>query len=212
MFTGLILEIGKVINISEHTNSCVLEIDCQKVLESLEIGVSVAVNGLCLTVTNIFSNSFTADIMPVSIEKSALKNLKISSFVNLEPAMQMKSRFGGHFVSGHIDGVAEILDIYATGNSHVFQLQLSKESSKFLIPEGSISIDGISLTIAKLDGDICDLSIIPHTFQNTILKDRKIGDIVNIETDLIGKYIYNFMNKKKSENINMDFLSKNGFI
>ena len=213
MFTGLILEIGKVTSLKESGNMFILEIECDKMLEFTEIGDSIAVNGLCLTVTDLSENTFIADVMPVSNEKSALRHLKNGSKVNLEPAMQMKSRFGGHFVSGHIDGIAKILEIFPIENGYIFRLELSNDTAKYLIQEGSISIDGISLTIAKLDEKICELSIISHTFLNTTLQYKKSGDEMNIETDLLGKYIYNFMSRKeKTESISMNFLGNNGFL
>ncbi|MCD4817907.1 MAG: riboflavin synthase [Candidatus Cloacimonetes bacterium] len=213
MFTGLIAEIGKVHSLKESGNMFVIEIECSKILDFTEIGDSIAVNGLCLTVTNLSKTTFTADVMPISIEKSALRHLKTGSMVNLEPAMQMKSRFGGHFVSGHIDGIGSIIEIYRSKQDFIFRIKLSQDTSKFLIQEGSISIDGISLTIAKLAGNICELSIIPHTYQNTTLQFKKVGDEINIETDILGKYIFNFMNKKgKTKNISMDFLGQNGFL
>ncbi len=214
MFTGIIEEIGKIKEIQKTGKNNSLTISCTRILEDIKLGDSIAVNGICLTVSRFDNMSFTADVMPVTIQKSNLKNCRIGEFVNLERALQLKSRLGGHLVSGHIDGIGKIISITKYENASKFKIQINPEQRKYMIQEGSISIDGISLTIAELEQDNLTVSIIPKTMKNTILQYKKLGDIVNIESDMVGKYLYNFLqNKGKAKNnISMQFLAEHGFI
>lgn len=213
MFTGIIEEIGKIQKIEKTPNNFNITFTAKKVLLDLQIGDSIAVNGLCLTVIAFSQNTFLADVMPVTIAKTNLKYAKMGDFVNLERAMQMQSRFGGHFVSGHIDAIGKILTIKKDENAIFFEINFSENIRHLVIKEGSISIDGISLTIADLQANSFIVSIIPHTISQTILQHKKVGDLVNLETDLIGKYLFNFQQnaQKNRSKITSNFLAKNGF-
>ena len=212
MFTGIIEEIGKVKNVNKSGNSAVIEIKAKKVLKDTKLGQSIAVNGICLTVTNIKDNSFKVDVMPETINSSNLKKLKVNDYVNLERAMQVNDRFDGHIVSGHVDTVGKIMNISKNENAVIYEIKMDKSFSKYIIKKGSIAIDGISLTVVDIKNDIVKVSIIPTTQDETILKYKQIGSIVNIECDMIGKYIEKMLPSKKSEKIDKEFLSKNGFM
>ena len=206
MFTGIVEETGKVQAITDRK----VVIECKKVLEDSKIGDSIAVNGVCLTITSIGENSFSADISPETFRISC--KLKQGDIVNLERAMSANGRFGGHIVSGHVDGVATIVSNKNNGEFYDLQIKLSDEESKYVIKKGSITINGISLTIAKIEGSLINLAIIPHTYENTSLKCLKIGDLVNIEVDIIAKYIEKFLSTSDNRSrIDIDFLQRNGF-
>ena len=208
MFTGIIEECGKISNIS----SSEITIYCKTVLEQTQIGDSIAVNGVCLTVTSLNSSSFTADISNETFKITTLKNAKINDFVNLERAMSANGRFGGHMVSGHIDGIAKIVEISKKNDFYDFQFELGKELSKYVIKKGSISINGISLTIAEVNDNIIKAAVIPHTYENTNLKFLKTNDFVNIEVDLVAKYIEIFLlSSNNKSRISLEFLQEHGF-
>lgn len=213
MFTGIIEAVGTVHAITKGKESMVLEIAAPKILEDVALGDSIAVNGVCLTVTTFTSTNFTVDVMPETVDATSIHSLKIGDKVNLERAMSANGRFGGHFVAGHVDGVGKILRKSPRANAIVIDIAISPELAKLSIPRGSITIDGISLTIFKLLPNQVTISVIPHTYQETILHTKKIGDSVNIETDLLGKYIINHLqaNASTPSNITKDFLMKNGF-
>ncbi|MCL2791972.1 MAG: riboflavin synthase [Spirochaetaceae bacterium] len=213
MFTGIVEEKGTIKSIQPGVKSIRLAIEAEIVLGGLKIGDSVAVSGVCLTVTDISSNSFAADVMPETLRKSAFSNLKPGDVVNLERAMAANGRFGGHMVSGHIDGTGTIADIKREDNAVWVKIKASPDILKYVIDKGSIAIDGISLTIAKIEKDYFSVSLIPHTIKETTLLKKNIGDTVNLESDLVGKYIYKFLNFGKEENktIDMEFLQKHGF-
>ena len=214
MFTGIIEEIGKINEIKKTGNNNSLTISCNTVLGDMKLGDSIAVNGICLTVSRFDNKNFTADVMPVTFQKSNLKNCRIGEFINLEKALQLKSRLGGHLVSGHIDGTGIIKLVTKYENATKIQIQIDPEQRKYMIPEGSVCIEGISLTIAELEKDHLTVSIIPATMSNTILQYKKTGDTVNIESDMLGKYLYNFLQNegKEKSNISMQFLAEHGFI
>ena len=193
MFTGIIEEIGKVTQIQKGTHSAILQIQAKIVLEQLKIGDSVAVNGVCLTVTSISSHSFTADVMHETMNRSALSALTCGSSVNLERAMPANGRFDGHIVAGHVDGVGKIMQIRRDDNAVWFTIQANSSIMHYIVEKGSIAIDGISLTVASLSADSFCVSIIPHTAKVTTLGMRKIGDTVNLENDIIGKYVEKFL-------------------
>lgn len=215
MFTGIVEEIGKIQNVKKHVKSSVFTIEGNKIFEDINIGDSISVNGVCLTVTTFSNNTFTADVMNETISRSSLGQLKNGSSVNLERAMSASGRFGGHIVSGHIDGIGKIIKIEKDDNAIWYTIAVKDNLMKYIVEKGSISIDGISLTIAKVAVNDFSISIIPHTVQETILSHRSVGDIVNIENDVIGKYVEKLItcekNKKVESNITMDFLIKNGF-
>ncbi|MGM0379040.1 MAG: riboflavin synthase [Bacillota bacterium] len=212
MFTGIIEEIGKVKELNRSRNSAVIEINAKKVLKGTKLGQSIAVNGICLTVTNITESSFKVDVMPETMKSSNLKDLKINEHVNLERAMQVNDRFDGHIVSGHVDGVGKIMNITKNENAFIYKMKIDNSLNKYIIKKGSITIDGISLTVVDIKNDEVKVSIIPTTQDETILKYKQVGSIVNIECDMIGKYIEKMLPNKESKKIDKNFLSKNGFM
>ncbi|MEG0181290.1 MAG: riboflavin synthase [Peptostreptococcaceae bacterium] len=215
MFTGIVEEIGKIQSIKKGDKSSVITVQGDKIFGDMHIGDSIAVNGVCLTVATFSNNNFIADIMNETLSKSTLGSLKNGSDVNLERAMSANRRFGGHIVSGHIDGVGEITKIQKDDNAIWYTVKVEDNLMKYIVEKGSIAIDGISLTVARVDNIQFSVSIIPHTAQETILSHRQIGDNVNLENDIIGKYVeklITFENKKKDyNNITREFLMMNGY-
>ena len=208
MFTGIIEEVGKVSTITDEK----IIISAQTVLNGTKIGDSIAVNGVCLTVTKINTNSFEADISPETMKVTSLGNVKTGSAVNLERAMRADGRFGGHIVSGHIDGLGKGKSILKEKDFYKISIELPIELTKYSVKKGSISIDGISLTIADIKDNIITVAVIPHTFRNTNLQNLRIGDFVNIETDILGKYVEKFLSTSDNRTgISMEFLMENGF-
>lgn len=215
MFTGIVEEIGKVQSIDGGNISSSLYIECSKVLEETKIGDSIAVNGVCLTVVKILENGFKADVMPETLKRSNLGNLSIDSEVNLERALTFNSRLGGHIVSGHIDGVGKIISFEREGNAVWISISADFNLLKYIIFKGSITVDGVSLTVAYIDNEIFKVSIIPHTEEETILLKKSIGFFVNLECDLIAKYVEKLLDiNKKTEikDIDKNFLLENGFL
>ena len=191
MFTGIIEELGKVQRITRGGRQQRITISCSKILEDIHMGDSIAVNGVCLTVVEHNANGFSADVMNETISRSSLGALTVGSSVDLERAMAANGRFGGHIVSGHIDGTGTIKSIRQDGNAVWFEIKTDLKIMNGIVEKGSITIDGISLTVAALDCDSFKVSIIPHTLKETVLSHKKIGDIVNLENDVVGKYIKN---------------------
>ena len=213
MFTGIIEEIGKVQAIQHGGNSSFIKIQAEKILEDIHEGDSIAVNGVCLTVIEFDKNNFRADVMNETLRRSSLGSLKNGSPVNLERAMPANGRFGGHIVSGHIDGTGTILSVKNDGIAVWYTISTTPEIMRYIIEKGSIAIDGISLTVAEVGDSIFSVSIIPHTSEKTILSYKKTGDIVNLENDIIGKYVGKFINSdSRKSNISIDFLAENGFV
>lgn len=211
MFTGIVEEVGTISKIK----SASLVIKADKVLEGTRLGDSIAVNGVCLTVVNIGNNEFEADVMPETKRCSNLSDVKPGDKVNLERAMAANGRFGGHIVSGHIDGEGSILEIKEEGNAFWYAVSAKEEILKYVVRKGSVTIDGISLTVAKVEDDGFYVSIIPHTRKETSLSCKKIGDRVNIECDMVGKYIEHFISfrdRKKESSLNEEFLRKFGYV
>ena len=212
MFTGIVEEIGIIKNIRRSTKSSVLTIEGEVIFDDLKLGDSVAVNGVCLTVTTINKNTITADVMFETLNRSSLGTLNIGSKVNLERAMSANGRFGGHIVSGHIDGTGKIINKKKVDNAILYYVSADKKILNLIIEKGSIAIDGISLTIVEITNSYFSVSIIPHTLSNTILTQKNIGDIVNLENDCIGKYVKKLLStEEKSSNITEELLIKNGF-
>lgn len=217
MFTGIIEEIGTIKSINSNGISSQLCINANKILEDTKIGDSIAVNGVCLTVTSIKSNLFTADVMAETLRRSNLGSLIPQSKVNLERAMPANGRFGGHIVSGHIDGTGTIAETKPEGNAVWIKINCSSNLLKYIIHKGSITIDGISLTVAKVTDSDFSVSIIPHTAANTTLLQKKSGDVVNLENDVVGKYIEKLLSfqkideQKPQSKITEEFLRQNGF-
>ena len=217
MFTGIIEETGVVLKTRFSGEWGELEIRASTVLNGTVKGDSIAVNGVCLTVTGLKKDSFTADVMAETFRKSNLGSLKSGDRVNLERAVAAGGRFGGHIVSGHIDGVGKTGGMVREGNAMWVTIESSPQILRGIVTKGSICIDGISLTVAAVDRDSFKVSIIPHTGRETTLLDRQVGETVNLETDIVGKYIQKFMtepeNNPESGNntLTMEFLEEYGF-
>ena len=214
MFTGIIEETGTVLEIERGSQSAQLRIECQKVLEDTRVGDSIAVNGVCLTVTTIHAGGYTADVMAETLNRSTLASLKRGSRVNLERAMAADGRFGGHIVAGHVDGVGEITKIECDETAIWYRIAAAPEVMRYIVEKGSITVDGISLTVARVNETDFTVSVIPHTQANTTLREKQAGDFVNLETDVIGKYVekllYPQTEKKKESKLTMEFLRENG--
>ena len=215
MFTGIVEEVGTVREIRKGQTSSFIEIQAKTVLSDVHIGDSIAVNGVCLTVTEFSTDSFRADVMNETLNRSSLGSLRSGSHVNLERAMSANGRFGGHIVSGHIDGAGVITDIRRDGISVWYTIGTTAAVMRYIVEKGSVAIDGISLTVAKVTDSSFSVSIIPHTAEQTVLSYKKTGDTVNLENDIIGKYVEKLMNPQNSpkepNGITMEFLAKNGF-
>lgn len=220
MFTGIIEEIGTIGSIQKGTQSAVLGIRCSRVLEGTKIGDSIAVNGVCLTVTGMSGNGYTADVMAETMARSSLGMLGKNSRVNLERAMAADGRFGGHIVAGHIDGTGKVADIKKDETAVWYRITAEENILRYVVEKGSIAIDGISLTVARVTDRDFSVSVIPHTQGQTNLADRQIGDVVNLECDVVGKYIEKLcrMDGGQQEghpvpsSLSEEFLMKNGFI
>ncbi len=213
MFTGIIEEIGKIRSFSTDSNGASIEVECQKVLQDTKLGDSIAINGCCQTVTKLSSTCFCARVSDETLAVTAFKSFKKDDTVNLERALTLSSRLGGHIVTGHIDCVGKFLSKVQLTDFYDLEFSVPKGQEKYIVKKGSITINGISLTVAETKGDTFRVAIIPHTFENTNLKDLKIGDCVNIETDILGKYVEKFLSAKdNSEGISMKFLQENGYV
>lgn len=216
MFTGLVEEIGKIESVIKSTKSARITIKAKKILEDVNLGDSICTNGVCLTVTSFDSGKFTVDVMAETMRRSNLKTLSLGAEVNLERALRVGDRLGGHIVSGHIDGVGQIKSYEQEDNAVWITIEAPSEILRYIVEKGSIAIDGVSLTVAYVDESIFKVSIIPHTKDMTTLLRKKIGDVVNLECDMVGKYIEKFLNVKEEippkKGIDLDFLKGNGFI
>lgn len=197
MFTGIVEEIGKI----KSFNGEKLVVECKKVLENTQLGDSIAIDGCCQTVVNLTSNTFSTDVSTETLK--IIKGFKAGELVNLERALTPQSRMGGHIVQGHIDGVAKYLG--------KMRFEVPKELDKYIVYKGSITINGVSLTVAQNERNTFAVAIIPHTLENTNLKTLKTGDFVNIETDIVGRYVEKFLSTKDN-NLTEDFLKENGFM
>ena len=199
MFTGIIEEKGTISKIMKNASQAVLTIKAQKIMEDIHKGDSIAVNGICLTVTAFSKNEFQADVMHETLNRTALKMLKPGSSVNLERAMAAGGRFGGHMVSGHIDGTGKIAEIKEDSLAIWYTIEAPPQILRYIVEKGSIAIDGISLTVAKVTQTTFSVSTIPHTRSATTLGERRPGDLVNLETDIIGKYVERLMRPEEPE-------------
>ena len=215
MFTGIIEEIGTIQGLNQKGASARISIQASTVLEGTKLGDSIAVNGVCLTVTDLKKDGFCADVMAETLRRSNLGALKKGAKVNLERAMAADGRFGGHIVSGHIDGIGVIAKISPEGNAVWYTVEASENLLMGIVEKGSITIDGISLTVAMVTEQDFSVSIIPHTGANTILSLKSVGDIVNLENDIVGKYVQKFLQKseeKPKSRIDEEFLGRYGFL
>lgn len=215
MFTGIIEETGELCEIKKGTLSARIKIRCRKVLERTKVGDSIAVNGICLTVTSLAEDGFTADVMAETMRRSSLSELKVPGKVNLERAMAADGRFGGHIVAGHIDGTGTVTEIRQEENAVWYTIASEPELLRYIVEKGSVALDGISLTVARVtDGDF-QVSVIPHTRKETALTEKKAGSMINIECDVIGKYVEKLLSApketKKESRITENFLMEHGF-
>ncbi|MCR1836160.1 riboflavin synthase [Oceanobacillus caeni] len=217
MFTGIIEEIGTVKKIQKVSDQAVtMTISSSKILEDVGLGDSISVNGICLTVTHFTSDYFEVDAMPETIKATSLNSLKKGSSVNLERAMAANGRFGGHFVSGHIDATGKIVKKKKEQNAIYYDIKIPNDLTKYILHKGSITVDGTSLTIFGIQKNIFTISLIPHTAKETILGEKEEGDIVNIECDMLAKYVQKMLHnddrEQKVNRISKDFLQQNGFM
>lgn len=216
MFTGIIEEVGTIRHVLSGQASGEIAIRASQVLEGTKIGDSIAVNGVCLTVTSLLADGFAADVMPETLRRSNLGQLRGGDGVNLERAMAADGRFGGHIVSGHIDGVGQIVERRQEGNAVWVRIQAPSEILRLVVEKGSIAIDGISLTVAAVRDTDFQVSVIPHTGSETTLLTKHPGDKVNLENDVIGKYVAQLLRPKQTtqpqeSGITLEFLTENGF-
>lgn len=212
MFTGLIEEVGTVRRLERGARGARLTIAAQTVLEQTAIGDSIAVNGVCLTVVTRTEDSFCADVMAETLRRSSLGSLQSGSEVNLERAMAANGRFGGHIVSGHIDGTGTVSSLRREDNAVWVTVETPSALMRYIVEKGSIAIDGVSLTVAKVSAGSFSVSVIPHTGAQTILLSKRAGDTVNLECDIIGKYVEKMLGTQRAPSgITMDFLTRNGF-
>lgn len=217
MFTGLVEELGKLRSIKKGADSAVLTIAANTVLQGTKIGDSIAVNGVCLTVTSLNEGIFSADVMAETLSKTSLGDCKPGDYLNLERALQLGDRLGGHLVSGHIDGVGFIRASRKVDIAIITEISAPPELIPFILPKGSIAIDGISLTVVESGNDYFSVSLIPLTAKDTTLGYKNVGAKVNLETDMLGKYVHRFMqlsnnNQNKNKTLTVDFLAEHGFV
>ena len=215
MFTGIVEELGKIKSFERFSNGAELTVECKDILSDIKIGDSICVNGVCQTVTEFNSTSFSVMLSDETLNVTNFYNAKQGDYVNLERALALNARLGGHIVSGHIDCTGRLISLKKLSNFYNLEFEMLQENSKYVVYKGSITINGISLTIAEVNGNRFTVAIIPHTYENTVLKYLKSGDSVNIETDIIAKYVeklLGFKDNKTKETINMEFLKENGFV
>lgn len=211
IFTGIIEEIGRLADIKKEKDLYTLKISCKKVLEGTKKGDSIATNGVCLTVTELGDEYYKAEVMVETINSTNFKTLSLGEPLNLERALSPAKGLDGHIVQGHVDGVGEIVNILKRGHEIVYRIKFESDNFKYIAEKGSIALDGISLTVSKVGENYFEVSIIPTTIADTNLESKKVGEKINIETDIIGRYVYNFVNTKEASKITKNFLLENGF-
>ncbi|NLW65180.1 MAG: riboflavin synthase [Clostridiales bacterium] len=211
MFTGIVEETGVVRAVRRGAKSAALTIAAKEILGDIHVGDSIAVSGVCLTVTSFSSGEFTADVMHETLNRSSLGGLRPESAVNLERAVAANGRFGGHIVSGHINGTGKITSIQKDDNAVWYEIKAEPRILRYIIEKGSVAVDGISLTVAGLEKGSFRVSVIPHTAKNTTLSQKRVGDTVNIENDCIGKYVERLLGASAASNITTEFLRKFGY-
>jgi len=214
MFTGIIEEIGKISSINPIAGGIRIKISSSKILDDISVDDSICVSGVCLTAIKVEDDGFWVDAVGATLEKTTFSKMQLSTSVNLERSLKLNGRLGGHFVQGHTNGIGTILEINKLGENYFLKINVDESLEKYLIEEGSITIDGVSLTIAKLDGCKVGFSLIPHTWQNTSIQFKKIGDKVNVEIDVLAKYIEKIINKNGTDdniNITENWLKELGY-
>lgn len=216
IFTGLIEEMGEVMSVANGNKSLKLKVKCKKVLENAKIGDSIATNGTCLTATELGNDYFIADCMHETVNRTNLKRLKKGDRVNLEKSITLSTPLGGHLVTGDVDCEGKLISITQDGIAKIYEIEIEHRYMKYIVEKGRVTLDGASLTVMKLTENSFGVSLIPHTQEMITLGKKKVGDYINVETDLVGKYIERLMNfkeepQKKSEGMTMEFLLKNGF-
>lgn len=220
MFTGLIEQIGQVKSIDKGHNQLKLSIYADSILSDVALGDSIAVNGICLTVTHFSSSYFTVDVMPQTVQASNIKTLKIGDKVNLERALRADSRLGGHFVTGHVDAIGKIDEMSHNANAITIVISFSSSYAKYIVEKGSITVDGISLTVFAVSPNSLTLSLIPHSASMTTLASKKIGDGVNLEFDILAKYTEKLLSSRlgsmphtdtATKGVTLDMLKQYGF-
>jgi riboflavin synthase len=219
MFTGIIEAVGSVTTIKHHAKDMTITIDSGTLdLSDVKLGDSISHSGVCLTVTRLEGNGYDVDISNETIQRSGFANIKNGFPVNLEKAMQVTSRFGGHIVSGHVDGVGEVISITQLGNAIEYWIKAPDDLAKYIAEKGSITIDGISLTTNAIDGAAFKLTIIPHTISQTTMENYQVGTLVNLEVDVIARYLERLLLGNKAatshpkKESTMDLLARSGFI
>ncbi len=211
VFTGIVEEKGVVAELTQHQESMKMKINAKIILEDINLGDSISINGVCLTVTSYTNHHFTVDIMPETFRTTSLRLLKVGSNLNLERSMAANGRFGGHFVSGHVDGIGEIQSKKGIDNAIYYDITFPTKLHRYIVNKGSIAVDGISLTIFDISENRFTISLIPHTVHKTILGEKNVGDIVNIECDMLGKYVEQFIRQREGHSITEKFLNDHGF-
>ncbi len=216
IFTGIVEEIGRVKQTNRGKQSFQISVQAAKVLDDVKIGDSIAVNGVCLTVTEHSDSQFTADVMPETYERTTLKTLSSGSPVNLERALRLVDRLGGHLVQGHIDGIGTIINKAPRDIAIIYRIKAEPDILRYIVAKGSIAVDGVSLTVIEVSQESFTVSLIPHTAELTVLSVKREGDKVNLETDIVGRYVEKLLMSSKQENggkgIDYKYLAENGFI
>jgi riboflavin synthase len=214
MFTGIIEEIGKIERITPIAGGITIIIHSVKIIEDVAVNDSVCIDGVCLTVTNKSKITFLVDAVGATLEKTTFNNIKADAYVNLERSVRLSDRLGGHLVQGHVNGIGSISEIKKLGENYIVKIIVPEDLEKYLIKEGSIAINGISLTIADLNRSEISISVIPHTWQNTNLKDKEVNDKVNVEIDILAKYVEKLLTRNHNssdQNITESWLKKIGY-
>lgn len=213
MFTGIIEEIGQIKEFSYLSSGARLVVECSCVLDDMKLGDSIAVDGCCQTVVDFNSNSFTVNVSRETLEVSIFKTYRSGTYVNLERALTPKSRMGGHIVQGHVDGRGIFLKKVSQGGFYELYFEISKDLGRYVVHKGSIALNGVSLTVAEVKDNIFKVAVIPHTYVNTNLRDLQSSQLVNVETDILGRYVEKFLSSNNNVGrITQDFLEKNGFM